>query len=408
MDQEEFWKRHDVVKHFTEAELQQRGMLELDNAQRPTLTNAIHPIFRQANWVDVRPIHQTQLRPCLRLASHFITNHHLLPFWHALLFGPRLEVPRNIAVGPDYGHTLHTFHRIFDFTTASYAVSTLELKRTEDALVSLAGSIQITVNREPTKISGILTTKRTFDSAPAAGFAGSTGLIEIDRRLLDTYSQNYLTISERLRLQYYIASSMVHELAHAVEGAVTPMLPRSPTRQGPPIFVLSEFPDEPFFERDRLAECGHAWDSCVIGGRPCMWGDEFPAGYAIGKWPGIDFRDDLPVRAKAKRWTTVYFVPMEHIQALFTNKFWSDEGIGRYGAGEVIAKKTFGWREYNTGDVVSDDDEGISWGDSSRGRIPDSDGVIRHAAYADPSFDPFQWIEFGAGEVDEGGDTVMG
>ncbi len=203
------------------------------------------------------------------------------------------------------------------------------------------------------------------------------------------------------------------QLAHVVENAVNPMLPRSPSRQDPNDWDDSHYPDEPFFERDRIAECGHAWESCVLGGRTYFWGDaEFPYGLVMAKWPDLEFRSELPTRAKPKRWSTVYFLSVEYIQALFTDKFWSNEGIGRYGAGEVKFKKTYGWREYNQGDVNSDDDEGISWGDSSRGRVPDSDGVIRPAGFVDPSYDPFQFIDWtagdgGAGEVDAGGDTVM-
>ena len=143
------------------------------------------------------------------------------------------------------------------------------------------------------------------------------------------------------------------------------------------------------------------------------------------KWPDLEDPPEgfeLPVRAKAKRWSTIYFVPMSYIQRLFANEFWTEEGIGRHGAGEVKPKKTLGWRRYNTGDVVSDSDEGISWGNSSRGRVPDVDGVIRVSVGSSSrlsSLDPSQFkepFEFGdwttaegeAAEEDAEGDTLMG
>lgn len=125
------------------------------------------------------------------------------------------------------------------------------------------------------------------------------------------------------------------QLAHVVENAVNPMLPRSPSRQDPNDWDDSHYPDEPFFERDRIAECGHAWESCVLGGRTYFWGDaEFPYGLVMAKWPDLEFRSELPTRAKPKRWSTVYFLSVEYIQALFTDKF----GRTRGSVGMVLEK----------------------------------------------------------------------
>ncbi len=214
MAQTQWPDRHKVLKHLTEAELQRYGMLELDNAQRPSLTNAVHPIFRHANWVNVRLAHQTQLRPSLRLASHFLTSPQLLPFWHTLLFGQRLEVPRHVAVGPNYGHTLYSFHRIFDVSTSSFALSTLDIERTLDALVDLAGSVTFTINREPASLSAVLLTWRNFDSAPPNGFGGAASLVMVDRRFLDAYAELDVSVSQRLRLQFEIAVGLTHEVSY--------------------------------------------------------------------------------------------------------------------------------------------------------------------------------------------------
>lgn len=214
MDPEDMWDEHPELWMFSKAELQQLGMLELPDAQRASLSNAIHPIFLPANWVNVRVAHITQLRPVLRLASHYITDPHLMPFWHAQMFGQRIEIPRDVVVGPIYGHTLSIFQRNYDAVTRSYALPTLDLRRTREALVSLAGFITFTINREPSMSGAVLTTTRDFVSASPTSFPGTASLIEIDRKYLDAYARPDLTISQRLRLQFYLAVSLVHEVGH--------------------------------------------------------------------------------------------------------------------------------------------------------------------------------------------------
>lgn len=206
------WDEHPELWMFRKTELQQLGMLELPDAQRASLTNAIHPIFLPASWVNVRVAHITQLRPVLRLASHYITDPHLMPFWHAQMFGPRIEIPREVVVGPIYGHTLSIFQRSYDPVTRSYALSTTDLTRTRDALASLTGFITFTINREPSMTGAVLTTTRDFGSASPTSLPGTASLIEIDRKYLDAYARPDLTISQRLRLQFYLAVSLVHEV----------------------------------------------------------------------------------------------------------------------------------------------------------------------------------------------------
>lgn len=208
------WDEHPVMTIFTKAELQQLGMLELANAQRASLTNAIHPIFGQSSWVNVRVAHHIQLRPVLRLASHFITDPQLLPYWHAQIFGQRFDIPRNIVVGPIYGHTLSFFQRTYDINKHTFALNNLDLVRTRDAFVSLAGVITFTINREPSQTGAVFSTLRDFDAASPTSFPGTASLIELDRKFLDAYARHDLTVSQRLRLQFFLATSLVHEVGH--------------------------------------------------------------------------------------------------------------------------------------------------------------------------------------------------
>lgn len=156
------------------------------------------------------------------------------------------------------------------------------------------------------------------------------------------------------------------------------MLPPSPSWRTPSDYRLSHWPDEPFFERDRLAECGFAWESCVIGGRTASFGSvTVRFGLGIQKWPALSNEGNYPERAKPKLWSTTYFTRMTHVQKLCTAAFWSAAGIDRYGAEALKPDKFLGYRVYNPGEAVSRSDGGISWGDSSWERDDDSDGIVR-------------------------------
>lgn len=218
MDKDTWWEDHKLLSNFTKAEIQSYGMLELDGAHRPTLTNPIHPIFSLPTWYEVHAADYTQLRPCLRLASRFITEPQLLPFWHALLFAQRVPIPRNVVVEPESGNTLYSFHRIFDAATNSYALSKWEIDRTEQALASLSGSIAWTMNDTP-KLAGASFTTATITELPVpAPFAGMGSLVAMDRRFMDAYIRPDITISQKLRLQFYIATAIVHEVSsHVIE-----------------------------------------------------------------------------------------------------------------------------------------------------------------------------------------------
>lgn len=184
------------------------------------------------------------------------------------------------------------------------------------------------------------------------------------------------------------------------------MLPRSPNRHGPRNWEPRHQPDEPFFERDRLAECGNAWENTVLGGLQNLFASTVARyGLVTRKWPTITDPApgfELPIREKPKKWTTLYFVPMSHIQKLFTDQFWSPEGVGRYGAAAVKSKHTYGWRAFNEGEVTSALDEGISWDNSSRQREADAVGKIIQPPVQESaqgaSLDPFEFIDWTAGE----------
>ena len=75
--------------YFDKTELQQMGVLELPVANCYLLTNKIHPIFGRQNFENTWHHFWPHVQQILRLASRFIDDEAVLPFWHALLFERR-------------------------------------------------------------------------------------------------------------------------------------------------------------------------------------------------------------------------------------------------------------------------------------------------------------------------------
>lgn len=383
-----------IFKHWGKSILQEHGALELPDAQPSSLSNAIHPLFAAHNWTisdtdtyhspppsgqfetSLKPDDYRLLRPSLRLASHFLADPSLLPFWHALLFGPRFALPtREIHHhSRDYKGGYASFTRNYNLYTNSYALSRAEVLSTHNALRSLADMTSIKFG--PTQVKEAwATTRRVFNRAVSPGFRGTASSITIDMHLLRALRSRHLSISARLRVQYFLGVALVHELAHVGHNAHTAMLGR-PKPDG--TYDDSQWVYEAFFESDILAESGHAWEQNVLHGTqvPFYTNPECPFGLQFEKWPGLhEAPPSTPARRKRKRWTTVYALPMRFVQAAMTDGHWAD--VSRYGAGVVRAPKGLGWRLWLRRRLaVKDADEGISWDNSSRERIPDEDGVI--------------------------------
>lgn len=63
---------------------------DCDEANLGDLDSDIHPIFARRNFPGA---HHDTLLPSLRLASKLLTTECLLPWWHAIFFGRREEIP---------------------------------------------------------------------------------------------------------------------------------------------------------------------------------------------------------------------------------------------------------------------------------------------------------------------------
>ena len=384
-----------IFRHWGEETLQNHGALELPDARPASLTNAIHPLFSASKWTvsdsddyespppsgdfDTRLNAEDYrlLKPSLRLGSQFLADPSLLPYWHALLFGPRIPLPAKEIKngGRRYKAGYSSFTRTYNLYNDSYAISTAEVLDTHNALRALADMTSLKLG--PSEEADVwATTRRIFTKPVPAPFPGTGSSITLNIRLLRSLRSAHLTASARLRVQYFLGIALVHELAHAAHNGHTAMRGR-PKPDGS--YAHSQWVHEAFFEHDSLAEAGHAWEQSVLNGTqiPFHMHPECPFGLQFEKWPGVQaVPPGIPTRRKRKRWTTVYALPMRFVQAAMTDRHWVE--VERFGAEAVRAPKELGWRLWlrRRSAVVDDEDEGVSWDDSSRGRSADGDGVV--------------------------------
>ncbi|KAA6408669.1 MAG: hypothetical protein FRX48_07751 [Lasallia pustulata] len=367
-------------------ELAAEGILDDPNAHFGDLSNPIHPLFH--NFLSYGYLH-----PALRLASLFITQLECLPFYLALLTRPydRLPELEKELQGPCYR-----------FTLGPQPPKLRSLEQVRILLQMTTQMINIAFSPVCPKTAWAVCYRRP-EAPRLARLAGTSSSIAVSpdfQQVLDPSYNPKITTSQRLRLSYVFAATLAHEIAHALRNARVRPPPVDKTVQPP-----REVQDyEPFFEDQRRAEVGHAWESMVIGGKliDLSEGEHSVAyGLYIEKWPNIDDTFiKLPIqeprliafqgrglvvpprthivavrRRRPKKWTTIYCIPMAFIQQLFIRRFW-EERVAKEGPKALRFEKRLGVRTANY-EWEPGEDPGMRTDDSSWERWPDVNGVIR-------------------------------
>lgn len=130
---------------------------------------------------------------------------------------------------------------------------------------------------------------------------------------------------------FNLAVTMVHELCHALENAVTLRLDDSET-----------YIPEPFYSDHRIAELGYAFERVLFGGviEPLGYYQAAPYGLVITEWPGIaevgseispgvtnhsgSAERGSPIKYGCTKFA-VYPIHMFYIAKFFTQEFWERE-----------------------------------------------------------------------------------
>jgi len=354
------WHKGDLyLKRFQLQELHANQVIDLPNASLGDLSNPIHPLLFGLQQY-------AYLQPALRLASKFLDEPCLLPYWHGLIFGTYHHLP----------NTSHKFNApCYCFLQRPGPLSMPQLQQVRKAILHAARTTTFEF-AEWSSIEAWAICLRT--STPAlAPFPGTGSTIRLSKAFLTIlHPATTLSTPQRLRTSLLLANTLAHEFTHAARNA----------RIKPPTPPIEDF--EPFFYDQRRAEVGHAWESVILGGRifPFLNAYDSRYGMCIEKWPDLDetymiVRPNLPgwstipvSRKPPKKWSTIYTMPMPFVQSLFTQKFWAVD-VRVFGVKALRFEKRLGLRMRNWDWVGGSD--GFRTDDSSRRRWPDEEGIVR-------------------------------
>lgn len=375
-----------VLDAYTAAELERFQYSNLESALPSNLNNAIHPIYSRWKWAKCTDEAYELLTPSLRLATLMITSRPSLIFYDSLMLKHRRLLNADTArLGKNCYHL-----RAFDSEDRDYADGQI-LRDVSENIAALSPHITCKlIPNVATETNYLAITRRVLsvivksDTGWPVGTGSSIDVgMEFVTNLRRVRAEG--SISQLLRLQFSIAVTFAHELVHAVEHAVS----------------LENY--EPFFEDDRVAELGLAWEQAIFGGRVVALGD-IDARNPLGliKWPTAWPEEHPEIRLerrRPKKTSTVYFVPMTFIANTQRQAFWANMGDGD--SDRLRISKRHG-RQLTPGRPPFDP----TWAseDSSEGRHP---GDARGRVMRDDLHDDWEEVDEAAGGAQEWDDFGM-
>ncbi|KAK5000429.1 hypothetical protein LTR66_000730 [Elasticomyces elasticus] len=315
----------------------------------------IHPLLRYEQWTGLSVTDFTILLPALRLATRFLDEPSILPYYRGLLHGPRRRIHAPVAERT-YGRKLQMFDTEYDQRKAEDPLVglTAQERQTQDdntwasmfdcvkSVRLQFGGLGLTPGAYATTRPGARSTTAYQPGARLPGINGNSTMGSIiyldpdymttirplwpggDRAMKAYTSAMYhksaiLDDCSLLRTYFHVAKTLVHELCHAMKRASTP-------------------------------------NGIIFGGiiHPLGYHVSAPHGLGIENWPGIlnanTFGGELE-RGSATKWRvgcgTRYLVPMRWIHSLFTREFWDNEVV-RFGLGAFKPERKVGVRKKNS------------------------------------------------------------
>lgn len=328
------------TEHWTDARLNAAGALYIDNPHLGDLTT-IHPIYRKSNFRDLSDADYTLIGPSLRLASAYLNEPNTLGFWWSLAFAERLRIPRmqrnwetRELEDATERNNLERWTRI----SISQHVGIPQFEELNRLFISMVGCVcwEFSERGGPTYGSTVVVPERRPQTQGLARNFSSIALspnflTEIRTVTVRTTPEEQ---NSHLRQVFLLASTLLHELSHAVLLATSD-----------PIEDAHDQPAEPFVENDREAEVGYAWEMAMYGGPPYAIG--YRADCSLGlkacRWPGIKrsaIGDHPYTRPSRRKWEIDWALSMAWVQLFFTKAFWGQ--IERYGPSCMRFPKTLG------------------------------------------------------------------
>ncbi len=327
-----------------------------------TLTYTIHPLFRSLH------LSYPRIDPVLRLASVILESPASVAFLYTILYGHR---ERHDQLSDQF----NTECAILRHLPGPEAVVR---DRVSSALEKYVAFHYFRVDVPPTNSSWDAQTVATAIDCSITddgrrGLGSNTGVKKAYFTKLDELRTQGGNKLEILNLQFRMAVTLVHELAHALNTAVDIHLPRyrdEVVRTG----TLAHKTCEPWYEDQRLAEFGFAYENEVFGGiirtlptmNPNPRNSVDPSHPVfVQKWPGTE-SNNHPKRIGSKKTMTMYLVPMHFIHNIQQQRFW-DYHLSYRDVSKLRVEKSIGIRiktEETDVDPTWDSEE------SSEGRWP--------------------------------------
>lgn len=288
-----------------------------DSPSLGDLSNPIHPIFDQRNFVDPS-IDYVPLQNSLRLASRFLTAEQLLPFWYTLLCCPIETATTHPLPSPSERLARLTDEQKNEVTTR------LEL---------LSRCVTFTSEKTHWSRGDTGYTERLLIDAPSP-FRGVQTNVSVTGRVFrmveQSFSRPYMDNHTRLWLHFLLANLLLHELAHV---AVYAAHPRPPTYDPIQAYFLSGA---------RTTEEGMEWEAFVFGGLlyevPAFlfWKRDravFGSKIVLREWPSprlvAHYRKSVyprpfPVKGILPELDRFWLVNPNYLEKLFTTAFWEE------------------------------------------------------------------------------------
>ena len=250
--------------------------------------------------------------PTLRLASRFLTEESLWPFWFQMIDNRRHTPEASAGRG---------YLEQFDVTPGR-VLTDGEIKKMKNFITALERPGRIFFDffdffGDPTLGKHATTTRGRV----ASGLRGVKPVIHFDLGFQDHLLRNpsaKLAGMTHFDIQFFIAKVLMHQLNHAF------------------YILCCRNKREPFFSDQAVAELGRAWESWVFGGEVSspLRTEDSPCGITlITPWPNCDSGDEdptskivpVPMRGDTPDHRTCWLVPQDYIRCLQSERFWNVE-----------------------------------------------------------------------------------
>ena len=284
------------------------------------LNNDLIPFLRPSRWPGLDGNTWNRLKPILHLASAMFTTHGSFLFYYSVINAKRqedyllsLKYRNKIAVIGRLDPYSHKDQSIDDVRREYQANLEVIAHHVEFRIVdSTNGQWQNPGHYAQTRVVPerevfFRNYRRAINRGHGCNVFLNSGRLDQIRDLERLYPDPNV-ISIILRLQFMLAVTICHELAHVIN--------RGSTKDA----------YEAFWEDLNTAEMGHSWEQEVFGGIP--WSDPLqnPDLIYVIKWPIVGTRQQAGVemaqRGLGKGSSTFYIVYEPYIQAISSQTFW--------------------------------------------------------------------------------------